>query len=711
MTWSRLACYPASFGVVASLLLCTTATASQFYVFPVKELEGVSSSIPPEKRPLIDRRVRDLLDSELQTSLLDTFAKQLAVAFPASTLHAKQIGNTVSSKAFRYVDDDSQLCRDHFFAPIQQSYAAVVGISRGSWYEVSRERGVVELLIPITLNLQLVKPDRAKVVYSISETLYSPFRFGSQAELQASVMKLVRDTVALGLNQQIDGLVKQLQKEFQPKETVVTIAGRSAGVLVADKGFEVGFVDDDMPVAVNRKTGAQVIFTVLAAESGYTVLKATEGSASVGDEFVFQFEVAANDSRKPRVMPVVSSSDILSSAVSDLFAKDIGFNAAFQIAAVDANFKDTQDSLERKANCVAWDKFEAVRKDLDSRKDAPDFFLKFDYTYSPVVFESGQGGVETRESFMATVGAQLVDHKGSVVHAELGQNLYRLDKRGGRGLDITNAKEVALKNATSALAKKFISNVRFQPAEFQITAAGKSSFSVEGLAIPEGADLVIDVLRPLDVKIGGKPTHWRISFDRTDTPLVVDGNRITFRYSPRETEVRRGDRLIVANMPKRGQTRVSECATHYVAPGSVHADYLLPVVRHSAFASQRFQVVLMAGDFYNSANALLQEGKFKLKVAQPRPTEVCLRPGYLVKPDPPNCSGSGSGSVCGFDMLSAATIILEKDGQRTSNFVQAEKISLTGVAAPEVSNFTGLKAVESVSSNLPKLIEKLNLGK
>jgi hypothetical protein len=710
MPWLGSLWWRAWGGMLFLCLLPSISVASQFYVFPVKELEGVSSSIPAEKRPLIDRRVRELIGPQVQTELLERFSKKLAAAYPQSTVHAKQVGNTPSVSAYRYVDDDSQACRGtgQFFAPVQQSYAAVLGITRGSWYEVTRERGVVELLVPITLNLQLVKPDRAKVVYSVSETLYSPFRFGSRAELQANVSKLIQETVAAGLNQQLDDLIAQLQKGFQPKETVVSIVGRSAGVLLADKGFEVGFVDNDAPVALNRKTGAQVIFTVLAAESGYSVLKVSEGNASVGDEFVFQFEEAADDSRKPRVMPVVSTSaDDLSSAIADLFAKNIGFNAAFQIAAVDANFKDTQDSIERRANCVAWDKFEAVRKDLDSRKDSPDFLLKFDYAYSPVVFESGQGGVETRESFIATVAAQLVDQRGTVVHAEVAQDHYRLEKRGGRGLDINNAKEVALKNATAALAKKFIANVKFQPAEFTISSASKSSFSVEGLTVPEGVDIVMEVLRPLDVKVGGKPTFWRISFDRSDVTPAVEGGRMVFSYSARDTELRRGDRLVVANMPKPGQTRLTECPTPYVAPGSAPADFLLPVVRQSAYSSQRFQVALTANDFYSNANVLLREGKFKLKVQAPNATEVCLRAGYLVKPDPPACSGA----VCGFDMLSAATIILEKSGHRTGNFVHAEKISIKGVAAPEVTNFVGLKAVESVSSNLPKLIEKLNSGK
>lgn len=690
------------------ILLALPAWSSQFFVFAVKELEGVSDSIPPEKRPMIDKRVREILRPEIQQQLVSYFAQQIATAYPSSTVHARQVLAARSTKAFQYVDQDDQGCRDNFFVPIQQSYAAVIGITRGSWYEVVRPGGVIEVLVPITLNLQLVKPDRAKLVYTVSETLYSTFRFANRSELQAALPKLIPDKIVLGLNQQINDLTIHLKAGFQPKETVVTLIGRSGGVLVADKGFEVGFVDGDIPLAVNRKTGAEVIFTVLAAESGYTILAEPEEKVSVGDELIFNFEAAADDSRKPRVMPVTSMmANDLTGAIADLFAKDIGFGAAFQIAAVDANFKDTQIIIERKANCVPWSNFESVRKDFESRQDAPDFFLKFDYSFTPVFLESGAGGVETRESFVATVAAMLVDRKGTVIHAEIGQDFHRLLKKGGRGLDINNAREVALKNATSAAAKKFIANVKFQSAEFPVTAANKSSFSVDGLSIPENTDLVYQVLRPLDVRVGGKPTFWRLSFERSDRGPNQEGSRTTIGYLATGSEIKRGDRLTIANMPKRDQTRITECPNHYVAPGSDSADFLIPVVRQSAYASQRFQIIVSKEEFYSNANALLQEGKFKLKISPPEPTEVCLRPGYLVKREASNCSGN----ECSFEILSAATIILEKAGQRVGNFVQAERISTKGVAEPQMETFTSFRASESVSNNLPKLIEKLNQGK
>jgi hypothetical protein len=144
-----------------------------------------------------------------------------------------------------------------------------------------------------------------------------------------------------------------------------------------------------------------------------------------------------------------------------------------------------------------------------------------------------------------------------------------------------------------------------------------------------------------------------------------------------------------------------------VAPGSLAADYLLPTIRQAAFSSQRIQVALTQRGFFDDANVLLQEGKFKLKVASPETTETCVRPGYSVKADPPTCSGSD----CSFEVVAATTVILEKGDQRTANFVQAERISIKGAAQSQIPQFAGLKAFESVSKNFPKLAEKINLGK
>ncbi len=317
-----------------AVIWSTCSSASQFYVFPVNEIEGVSLSVAPEKRPLIDARVRALFTEPVQSAILAAFDKEIVRAFPESSVHARQVRDATKGK-YQYIE--APVCGEGYTTPVERSYAAVIGLTRASWYQVERDGGRVEILVPITLNIQLVKPDLSKVVYSVSETLYSPFIFGKEEVGTSAMVSKVADLVIKGVNSQITSLVETLKSNFKPKDIPINLVGREQGVLITDQGFEVGFKLDDELQGTNQKSGAQALFRVVSVDSGYAALKLIDGSADKGDSFVFTFETSADDSRKPRVMPVVNMRQDGQSAsiVADLFSKNIGFKASFQLAPVD----------------------------------------------------------------------------------------------------------------------------------------------------------------------------------------------------------------------------------------------------------------------------------------------------------------------------------------------------------------------------------------
>ena len=678
--------------------------ASQFYVFPVLELEGVSNSIPPENRPLIDLKVRAIFTPQFQTEVLSHFANRVAAIYPSSIVHAKQVSAATSNRAYAYQREGVQ-CGEGFAAPVQQSYAVVLGLTRASWYQSTKERGIQELLVPITVNLQLVKPDKGKVAFSISETLYTPFRFGSVDELKRSSSQ-IQDDIKKGLYLQIDDLVARLNKEFQPKDVTARIVGESDGVFVVDKGYESGFVVGDEPSSINGRTKAVNLFKVESVASGYSVIRKLDGDAKIDDQLTFTFEAAADDSAKPRAMPVFPVNDGTRSAIADYFSKDIGFSARFQLLSVDPNFKDTQDAIERQANCVPWDRFEAARKDFDSRKDAPNYFLTFDQATSPVLFESGYGGLETTESWITTVSVSLVDKFGRVVYSDIGQDFYKLEKKAGKGFDINQAREVSLKNATVAVAKKFIEKVKLEPKEFEITSVSKSAYRVKGLAIAPDTDITPMVVRQLPVKVNGRDALWTLRIDQS-REWTQEGDSIEFRYSSPNLSVKQGDKFRAAGLPNPKQRRYLECNEPFVGTGSNKEDHLLPVIRQSLTASDRFQLTLSNTTFYEIVNYFLKEGKFKLQLTQPKTEPECVRIGYSVKPEQAKCEKG----KCSLDFLAASTVILEKSGQRIANFVQAEKITLTGIPQGSEMATVGYRAAESVSKTVSKLTSKLNEGK
>ena len=692
--------------LLAALAWSNWCSASQFYVFPVNELDGVSLKVTPESRPMIDKRVRSIFSPEVQASILSTFDKELVGAFPESSVHARQVTG-VKKGQYKYIE--SPTCKDGFTAPIKSSYAAVIGLTRASWYEVERDGGRVEILIPITLNIQLIKPDLSKVVYTVNETLYSPFLFSKDELGTPGMSAKISDVVVRGLNSQIVSLIDTLKKNFRPKDIPINIVGQEQGVLVVDQGFEVGFRADDELQGSNAKSGNTALFRVVNVDSGYAILKLLEGTASKGDSFVFTFESAADDSRKPRVMPITNTrpEGQVNAVISEIFSKNLGFKASFQLAPVDVNFSETMSTIRFAASCVPWDNYPSTKQIFESRHDNPDFFLKFNLSKSPTARQSGLGAVKTSDSFITSVTAQLIDKGGNVIFSEIGTDRYNLEKTSGQGLSMASAQEISIKNATSTLASRFIENVKFENGNFKISSIEKNSFNADGLILSNGVEPSYEILRPLSTQINGKPVFMRVAVDKGSANPTPSLNGTSLSYSKIETTPASGDLLRIMNMPRPGQIRISECVGNYKSAASIGADYLTSLVKHAAYKSARFQPGLIDSEFYADANTLLSAGFFRLQLVTPAATEQCIKTGYSIVPTPEVCQEN----TCSTKSLFATTLILEKAGTRVGNYVQAETVTFEGFSKSETANFVGFKAYESVLKNLSKLTESSNVIK
>ncbi len=685
-------------------------SASQFYIFPVREIEGASLQGEAKIRPIIDRRATSFLTPTVQKEVLDHFASRLASAYPESIVHARQAGDAIKGK-HSYLPNGG-ICGEGFVAPLRRSYAVVIGLTRASYYEVSRVGDRTEVLIPITLNIQLVKPDTAKVIASASDTLYSTFVFGRNEVGTDAAKAKISSLVMSGIKKQIDDLLGQIKKSFSPKEEIVKILENVDGYYVVDKGFEIGFKDGDEPVAISKKDGKELVFRVVSADSGYSVLRLVPGSGSprVGEEYVFLFESQADDSRKPKLLPVTTQREgtLWTNSIADILVKDIGFKAPFQLSPVDANFRDTMNSITAQANCVPWDKFPASKTIADSRTDHPQFLMRLDYARSPVATLAGVGGVKSTEAFMSVVSAQVLDLDGNIIFSDVASDSYKIERTAGQGISQINAFEVSMKNAAVALSKQLAASLKLEPAEFRISKVDSTQFEVDGLSISEDAKkLSYEVIRPLNVKVGGKPVVVRLQLGEGQGPPKAQGNNTIIQYSKLEDVPKRGDIVRVRGMPRKGQVSLTECKETFKGAGSMDGDFYLPFTRHAAYKSQKHRIAFIDNVFYDDTNLLLDAGFFKHRVKAPALSEVCVKSGYLLKVENSKCSAES----CNAQFLSAMTIIQEKAGARVANFVQAEKVSIEGFSEREQNNFIGLKALESAAKSHQKLTEKFNTTK
>lgn len=678
--------------------------ASQFYIFPIKEIEGLSTKGKIGARPLVDRRVVDFFTSTTQKELLEYFTANVAEIYPNSTIHSRQVREAIKG-SYKFISNDNLICGEGFSAPIHSSYAIAIGLTRASYFEVDRGNNV-ELLIPITINLQLIKPERGKIAYSQSETIYAPFLI-HKSEINAPQTKSnITNTLAANTKQLIKKLLESAQKNFNPQETPVKLIGKDGNFFVGNKGFEIGFQAGQEPLGITN-SGKQVIFRVVSVDSGYTVLLPLEGSPKEGEEFIFTFETAVDDARKPRLMPVSSDKPdkAWSNQAAELFVKNIGFNAPFQIEPVDINFSDTMDSIRAQANCMSWDKYPSAKMVSDSRTEAPKFFLRFEFSQSPVTLNKARNSVKTSEEFITVLTAQVVDNDGNVVFSEIGSDNYELEKIDDKGLSLENAKEVSLKNATSKLTDNFRKSVKLTPVDFKISKTDNKSFWIEGFPI-SGQSIVYEVLRPLNIKINGKQALMKLSLDGTEIPPEQDGSAGRFLYSisaPSVPKPEKGDIVRVIS-PLRGHLpEMSACGDIYRAEGSMIQDHLVPIIRHVAYRSPRYSVSISDPDFYADTNRLLAAGFYKFRLPAFSPSEFCFKPGYKVVQKSGECK-----DTCTSTFLNASSVIVEKGGVRVHQAVVAQDVSINGFTENQRSNFIGFKSMAQTLSTQEELSRKFN---
>lgn len=690
------------------------AAAAPFYLFPVQEIEGVSAA-GRAARPLVDARVVDRLfggetGQQAQRAMLGHFVAQLGQAYPGSLIHPKQVYDTNIGSGYKFVNDNDGQCRQAPSFNVADTYAVVVGVTRASLYEVVKGDNI-EVLIPVTLSLQFVKPNLAKVVYTMSETAYSPFRFSKAEYASGAADAVIRAQLMKNITAQLDSLVASARASFNPKDVVVTLAGKDGKYFVADQGFEAGFVKGEQVEARNA-AGKAYIFDVLYADSGYAVVRPVAGSVSVGDSLRFVFETAADDSRKPRLMPVVSAApgNEWASAVSDMFARDIGFNASFQLSPVDVHFTQTKELVTRSANCVTWQKYPSMTQASGERKDRPDFFLRFTPAVTPIATLSGAGGTKSSERFHTLVTAQVVDHFGKVIYSEMGDNDYAIDKVNGAGLGFAEAKEVSLKNATGKLVQNFIAKVNFAPKDYKVVKVDQQRIWVKGLAgMAASEKLSFKVLHPLDTAVRGKPALLELDTAPGAAELLNDGELLGLPYSstnPALPAPRSGDlvRLYAQAVP--GVTSIIDCDEDpFIGKNNlIDAPYLAPLVRHAIYQSRKFASHIGEPAFYDAANRLLELGLFDLQLTRPV-VEMCSQPGYVVREDAFACESADS---CKATLTMGLVARLKKGTEVLKSISAGSKTEYSGFPSANKSTYYGYKQLSNGLSVQSDLINKLN---
>lgn len=703
----------------ALTVVIAKATENQFFVFPVQAIEGLGATNGEIFRPLVDERAVAFIkekNADAQKEIRSHFTAQLGQAYAGSMIHAKQVKEALKGPV-SYIDADNISCGDTASTvTLDQTYAAVIGISRASFYEVVRGANT-EILIPITLNLQIIKVDKSKILFSSSNTVYSQFMVNSVEIGTPEYNNLIRSTITKNIKEQVSSLVQEAKANFSPKITPVKLVGKDGNLYVADKGFEVGFSEGDFPGATDTN-GKNFMFKVLTAADGYSVLQAQGPQAAdvkVGQQYNFMFEVTADDSNKPRVMPVTSDKKekAITNGVIDIFSKSIGYKAPFQVATVDVNFQQTIGSIKREAICVPWEKYPSASQSQDSRTDYPQFILTIDTGETASFVAKGDGGVKTKETFATIVQAKVSDFNGVVYGSAVGIDKYVLDKTADIGLSSSNARQVSYQNSTKSMVSEFLKNVNFDPKVFKVKSVNSGSLTVENLPVESGYKIDATVVRKLSVKVGKKdvfvklPISVKSEVNKKGSDAEMSFNLINVEdtsFNPKA-----GDSLVVYALPKGNAKTIGICDGEVASKSNaVSSTFAKPLISNLIYSLPKYQVISANKDLASDVNRLLKTGNFILsddkKMKEDHQLTSCFQPGYLIKEEQASCDGNN----CKAAVLNALLIRLVESGQTKKDYVSARKSQLEGFDPSQKENFYSLSSHEQFIAGMPELSKKVN---
>ena len=695
--------------VVAAALLTSHASSlaqSQFYLFPVGVLEGISDgTINPVLRKGIVAALKDEA-TRPDVAIIRRFEAAVRRTFPQSTVHASQIGATASGSSPQYIADGPR-CNSAFMAPVASSYAMVLSVTRASEYRNERA-GQVDIQIPITLTLQIIKPDRGRVAYTLSDTLYSPFILSKQEADQPATTALIRRKVIENLMGQVDYLVAEAGKAFNPKSSVVKVIGKSGKYLVLDGGYEIGFNKGDEPTATRPdKPGSEIPFKVIAANSGHSIVRIQQGEVDVGTGLNFVFESTADDSAKPGLLPVTrfgeygETSD-QEAAVAQQFVKNLGFSSRFNIVPVNTNFKTTMDLVQRQANCVDWSKFPASTPTKDSRTDLPRFFAHFDIEASEIYRNDGprnaQGvSTESEEEFAIATAVRLIDSKMRVHYSEAVVEPYKIRRVNGRGLDTQSGKDVAIKNSVLKLATSFAKNARLEVRELSVSKVEGNRMWVSAPGLNPADVAAFTVFRELDVSFKGQKVALPLELGEGAEPKIeLDRGELVLSFSRVTDETplpRKGDRVRFEGLAKPGAMNVQRCPLpDYLSDRSAYQPKFTRLfVEAGINSAPRLQLIEPSDTFFTEAAKMLEVGNFKSgSLIKPGAAALCYQAGAAVRPDALSCEAGR----CKATVVNGLIVRFGNTGTTPAQQVQAaQRTEVSNVLESQSKEFLGYSSM------------------
>ncbi len=517
----------------------------------------------------------------------------------------------------------------------RRTFAVSMQVARASRYTVAKLDGTTDLYLPVTASLYFTNVMTGEVLFaSTRTTIATASVLPAQAQAgSARVVALFGQTL-LGV---MADLIADAGVRFTPTIIEAKVLKRWESLAILNRGAAEGLARGD---ALTDAQGQEL--RVLYAGPSYAIASAALGSFEVGAVFARVTNRTLADFTKPRALALLETvpEGLPAETVVQLFSDALGA-APLSLVPVNPTFASVLRALGSQLD---------VSQEKLTQRELPGLFIRL-HVPDPVVYERATNHeYQSLRVTEALAFAEVVDRSGRVLFATQGRDRIEDEITAGMALSLDARREIALKNALGALARRLTTDFKPLTARLELERGGEAPTVKDGLGrLAPGA--TVRAFRKLKVDgLEGEvlaPT-WELEVGGTQevtalTPLlpVFDGAPALQRGDVVLVEVAAGDSV-------HGQ-RLGPCG-----PADQLGDIALPGYDELAFNlfASGARVPFLSTGLPGAVARLLGSGagfKQALVLREPQ-VGLCVQPAYKIgarelKCDERTCTDSVSVKV------------------------------------------------------------------
>lgn len=589
--------------VLALLLLAARASAGEPPPFQLYPLRGVF--YPQESG---DSRI----DADFRKSLGDAevayFAETFGRRFPTAV-------KTITEATRR------------------RTFAVSLQVARASRFVVRKANGTADLYLPVTASTYFTNVMTGEVLFASTKTVFMtanrmPDQTGAGSE---TVRKLFADA----FRQVVDALIEDADQHFHP--TIVSAVARKdwKGLAILEGGREQGISRDD---SLLDPLGNEL--RVISAGPSYAIARVELGALVLGATYSKPTNRTLAEIRKPRVLPVIESAPrgFPEETIVQLFSDALGAAAPISLVPVNQTFAAVLAAMGSQTD---------LSQERLRQRELPSYFVRL-HVEEPIVYETPTNlGHKTLRVTQTLAYAEFVDVSGRVLFVSRGRDRIEDEITDGQALNLEARKEVGVKNALLALAKRIASDLKFENSRLPVTSGG-TAFDVtdqHGLLTPGASLRAYKNLGRVDGVTG---EVWVPAWDVEVASTSKAGARLVsiLPLTDGMEKPAQGDVVILDAVGKdlASRYRFGPCGAaerfgdyaldevHDLSLNLLHSGYIVPY--YSRGLASRVETLVRSGTGFKS----------DLRVKEPK-VDFCVQPIYQIAPQRSKCTDTACADV------------------------------------------------------------------